>query len=76
MRISKRGQITTPKPLRDRGGLPIGKGAAAQHPVDQVYGILDKDALGEGVGVDEYIEKIRDNSKIPVKTALRRSSSC
>lgn len=76
MRISKLGQITIPKALRDRDGLPIGKGAAAQHPVDQVYGILGKDVFGEGVGVDEYIEKIRGRLKTPTKTALRRSSNC
>lgn len=69
MRISERGQITIPKSLRDRfglnhdveveitpteGGLLIRKRAAAQHPVDQVYGIL----AGFG-GTDEYIEDIR-----------------
>ena len=74
MRISERGQITIPKSLRDRfgmhrdveveisptrEGLLIRKRAAARHPVDQVYGILEKDALGEGVGVDEYIGEIR-----------------
>ena len=74
MRISERGQITIPKSLRDRfgmhqnveveispthQGLLIRKRATAQHPVDRIYGILGKDALGEGVGVDEYIEEIR-----------------
>ena len=74
MRISKRGQITIPKPLRDRfgmhenvevevsptrEGLLIRKRTTTQHPVDRVYGILGKDALGEGVSVDEYVEEIR-----------------
>ncbi len=74
MRVSERGQITIPKSLRDRfgmhqnveveisptrQGLLIRKRATAQHPVDRIYGILGKDALGEGVGVDEYIEEIR-----------------
>lgn len=74
MRISERGQITIPKPLRDRfgmhrnveveispthQGLLIRKRTTAQHPVDRVYGILGKDALGEAVGVDEYIDEIR-----------------
>ena len=74
MRISKRGQITIPKPLRDRfgmhenvevevsptrEGLLIRKRTTTQHPVDRVYGILGKDALGERVGVDEYVEEIR-----------------
>ena len=74
MRISKRGQITIPKTLRDRfgmhenveveisptrEGLIIRKRTTAKHPVDRVYGILGKDALGEGVGVDEYIRDIR-----------------
>ena len=29
------------------------------HPINRVVGILDKNALGEGVSVDEYIEEIR-----------------
>ena len=74
MRISERGQITIPKNLRDRFGLHhdveveisateqgllIRKRAAAEHPVDRVYGILGAGALGEGVSVDDYIEEIR-----------------
>ena len=74
MRISKRGQITIPKHLRERfgmnhnveveitpteRGLLIRKRTTAQHPVDRVYGILGKDSLGEGVSVDEYIEEVR-----------------
>ena len=74
MRISERGQITIPKSLRERfgmnhnveveitpteDGLLITKRTDAIHPVDRVYGILGKDALGKGVSVDEYIEEIR-----------------
>ena len=74
MRVSERGQITIPKHLRERfgmnhnveieitpteRGLLIRKRTTAEHPVDRVYGILGKDALGEGVSVDEYIEEIR-----------------
>ena len=74
MRISQRGQITIPKHLRERFGLDhnvevevtpteegllIRKRVEAQHPVDRVYGILGKDALGKGVSVDDYIEEIR-----------------
>ena len=74
MRISERGQITIPKPLRERfgmhhnvevevtpteKGLLIHKRTTAEHPIDRAYGILGKDALGEGVGVDDYIEEIR-----------------
>ena len=74
MRISERGQITIPKALRDRFGLHhnveveisptdrgllIRKRTAAEHPVDRVYGILGRDALGEGVSIDDYIEEIR-----------------
>ena len=70
MRISERGQITIPKHLRDRFGLNrnvevevvptergllIQKRAAAQHPVDRVYGILG----GQGIDVDAYIEEVR-----------------
>ena len=74
MRISERGQITIPKPLRERfgmhynvevevtpteKGLLIRKRTTADHPIDRVYGILGKDALGVGVSVDDYIEEIR-----------------
>ncbi len=69
MRISERGQITIPKPLRERfgmhhnveveitpteKGLLIQKRAAALHPVDRVAGILD----GADFDIDEYIEEI------------------
>lgn len=69
MKISERGQITIPKRLRDRlgmhrdvevvitateQGLLIQKRAAAQHPVERIYGIL-----GSGGNTDEYIEEIR-----------------
>ena len=55
MRISERGQITIPKPLRERFGMnpnveveitPIEEGLlirkrpVAEHPVDRVYGLL------------------------------------
>ena len=74
MRISERGQITIPKPLRERfgmhhnvevevtpteKGLLIRKRTTADHPIVRVYGILGKDALGVGVSVDDYIEEIR-----------------
>ena len=74
MRISERGQITIPKHLRECFGLQPGdqveitstdqgllirKRVVSQHPIDRVVGILDKDALGEGVSVDDYIEEIR-----------------
>ncbi len=74
MHISERGQITIPKALRMRfglhhnveieispteNGLLIRKKTSSDHPVDRVYGILGGGALGEGVGVDEYIEEIR-----------------
>ncbi len=74
MKISKRGQITIPKHLRERfgmnhnveveinpteQGLLIRKRTTVEHPVDRVVGILGKDALGEGISVDDYIEEIR-----------------
>ena len=75
MRISERGQITIPKPLRERYGLDhnvevevtptddgllIRKQAAGEHPVDRVYGILDGiEQPGIPTDVDEYIEEIR-----------------
>ena len=70
MKISERGQVTIPKPLRDRFGMhqnveveftPTEKGLLLQkiasmlHPVDQVAGILD----GPDFDIDEYIEEIR-----------------
>ncbi len=70
MRISERGQITIPKPLRERfgmhhnveveitpteKGLLIQKRATALHPIDRVVGILD----GVDFDIDEYIEEIR-----------------
>ncbi len=76
MRISERGQITIPKRLRDRfgmhhnveveitatdGGLLIRKRADVEHPIDRVYGILDRTG-GPAIpieSVDEYIEEIR-----------------
>lgn len=75
MRISERGQITIPKPLRERYGLdhnvevevtPTDEGLlirkqAAEHPIDRVYGIL-RDSGQAGIpieDVDEYIEEIR-----------------
>ncbi len=69
MRISERGQITIPKPLRERFGLnhnaeveitPTERGllthkpATAKHPVERIYGIL-----GQGGNTDDYIREIR-----------------
>ena len=69
MRISERGQITIPKPLRDRFGLYknvevemistkegilIQKHSRRRHPVDSVYGILNR--LSD---TDTYIEEVR-----------------
>ena len=77
MRISERGQITIPKHLRERfgmnhnveveitpteKGLLIQKRKAAEHPVDRVVGIR-KDALGEGVSVDDYIREVRGRGR-------------
>ena len=70
MKISERGQVTIPRPLRDRfgmhhnvevdfipteKGLLLQKSAAALHPVDRVAGILD----GPDFDIDEYIDEIR-----------------
>ena len=69
MRISERGQITIPKPLRDRfgllkdvevelvpekAGILIRKQTSSKHPVDQVYGILNRPS-----DTDQYIEEVR-----------------
>ena len=69
MRVSERGQITLPKPLRDRfgmhhnvevevvpadGGLLVRKRSAARHPVDRVYGVLETGGM-----TDDYLEEVR-----------------
>ena len=69
MKISERGRITIPKSLREKYGLkknvevallPSEKGILIQkrslnlHPVDRIFGILDKPS-----DTDMYIEKIR-----------------
>jgi AbrB family looped-hinge helix DNA binding protein len=78
MRISERGQITIPKHLRERfgmnhnveveitptdQGLLVKKRTSAEHPVDRIVGILDKDALGKGVSVDDYIREVRGRGR-------------
>ena len=69
MKISERGQITIPKSLRDqfgllkdvevelipeRGGILIQKQVNKRHPVDLVYGILNRVS-----STDDIIEEIR-----------------
>ena len=69
MKVSARGQITIPKSLRDRFGLHgdvevelipnkdgilIQKRSRAKHPVDVVYGILNRPS-----DTDTYIEEVR-----------------
>jgi len=69
MKISQRGQVTILKPLRDRfglsrnveiemiptkGGILIQKRSRSKHPVDSVYGILNRAS-----DTDIYIEEIR-----------------
>ena len=77
MKISKRGQVTIPKHLRDRfgmtqdveveitptdNGLLIRKRAAEVHPVDRVAGILD----GAESDIDEYVKEIRGSHRAVV----------
>jgi len=69
MKVSERGQITIPKTIRDRFGIyknveiemiPTKEGVLIQkrsrgkHPVDSVYGILNRPS-----DTDIYIEEIR-----------------
>lgn len=69
MKISERGQITIPKALRkqyglysdvdvefvlEKDGLKLRKLSLKQHPVEEIYGILNMPSL-----TDEYLEKIR-----------------
>ena len=70
MKISKRGQITIPKRMRDRYGLhqgieveiiPTAEGLLIRkipdglHPVERIYGIVQGKE-----NTDDYIEKIRE----------------
>ena len=74
MRISERGQITIPKPLRERYGLTrdvevevtptddgllIRKQTAGEHPVDRVYGIL-RDSGQAGMPIEDVDEYIEE----------------
>jgi AbrB family looped-hinge helix DNA binding protein len=69
MKISERGQITIPKGLRDRfglykdveveliarkNGILIQKRSRGRHPVDLVYGALNRPS-----DTDSYIEEVR-----------------
>ena len=69
MRISKRGQVTIPKTLRDGfgmnpnveaeitptwDGLLIQKRTTSIHPVDRIYGIVAR-----GGCTDEYVDGLR-----------------
>ena len=69
MHISERGQITIPKPLRERygmnhnveveitpteEGLLIRKRTTAEHPVERVYGLLGHDG-----STDDFLDEIR-----------------
>ena len=69
MHISERGQITIPKALRDQYGMHhkvqvhfepapegilIRKQSAVRHPVDRVYGVLER-----GGSTDAYLERMR-----------------
>ena len=69
MKISERGQLTIPKVLRDsfglykdveveliprREGILIQKRSRSKHPVDLVYGILNRPS-----DTDSYIEEVR-----------------
>jgi AbrB family looped-hinge helix DNA binding protein len=69
MKISERGQLTIPKVLRDsfglykdaevelipkRDGILIQKRSRSKHPVDLVYGILNRPS-----DTDSYIEEVR-----------------
>lgn len=69
MKISERGQITISKPLREKFGLHknieveliptkqgilIQKRSSGKHPIDSVYGILNRPS-----DTDIYVEEIR-----------------
>jgi AbrB family looped-hinge helix DNA binding protein len=72
--VSEKGQVTIPKPLRDRLGIRpgavldfeedhgrlVGKKADDRDPVDLVYGTLTLD-----VSVDEFIDELRGPADLP-----------
>jgi antitoxin PrlF len=72
--VSEKGQVTIPKPLRERLGIRPGEvldfdevrgrliavKAVAQDPVDRVYGILKLD-----VPIDELIDDLRGGPADP-----------
>lgn len=73
-RLGERGQVTIPKPLRERLGLRRGQlleireergelvmtKTAEPDPVETVYGIL-----GTGRSTDEFIDEIRGPADLP-----------
>ena len=73
MKVSKNGQITIPKEMRDdyglhegvevsimpaKWGLIIRKRHTGPHPIDKVVGILN-DRLPPDFDVDKYIDEVR-----------------
>lgn len=77
-KLGERGQITIPKPIRDRLGMRRGQlleireergevvmtKSVEQDPVDAVYGIL-----GTGRSTDEFIDDIRGPAELPPEPA-------
>lgn len=72
-RVSEKGQVTIPKPIRDRLGIEAGvvlefdepeagrltaRKATVRDPVDEVYGILRL-----GAGTDELIDSLRGKAE-------------
>jgi antitoxin PrlF len=67
-RVSEKGQITIPKPMRDRLGIRAGESvefheergriviekALARDALDELYGVLDL-----GRGSDEFVRELR-----------------
>ncbi len=68
--VSEKGQVTIPKPLRDRLGLRAGSVVEFQAVEGKLVGVkteaadllrkwLGKDRLPGGLDVDAYLERIR-----------------
>lgn len=84
-KVSEKGQVTIPKPVRDKlgigagdeldfeveGGRIVAVKAVEQDPFDDVWGTLPPEAL-EGMSVDEWIDVMRGPAVPPLPGEVER----